>query len=120
MDFKFSEQQEMFRRSVKQFAETELTPLVDIFDKKDDFPHEIRPKVAAMNLYGITFPEKYGGAGADHVTLTIAWEELARILPAMGIHIQLSHVAGDEFYRLGSEEQKQEWLVPILKGEKIV
>ena len=119
MDFKFNEQQEMFRRTVRKFAETELPPLVDIFDKEDRFPHEIRPKLAALNLYGVIFPEKYGGAGADHVSLAIVWEEVARILPAIGIHIQLAYVVGDEFNRLGSEEQKQKWLVPIIAGQKI-
>jgi alkylation response protein AidB-like acyl-CoA dehydrogenase len=81
VDFNLTEQQEMFQKSVRKFAETELTPLVDIMDKQNNFPHEIRPKLAEMNLYGIPFDPKYGGAGADHISLVWLWRRLPRYWP---------------------------------------
>ena len=113
MDFNLTEQQEMFQKEVRKFAEAELTPLVDIMDKQNDFPHEIRPKLAAMNLYGIPFDPKYGGAGSDHTSLVLALEEMAKVLAAMAIHIQLQHVVNDRFNKLATEEQKNRTLVRI-------
>jgi len=88
VNFSLTEQQEMFQKEVRKFAEAELTPLVDIMDKQNDFPHEIRPKLAAMNLYGITFDPEYGGAGSDHVSLVLAMEEVAKVLAPLAIHMQ--------------------------------
>ena len=97
MDFNLTEQQEAFQKQVRRFAEKELTPLVDIMDKQNNFPHEVRPKLAEMGLYGIPFDPKYGGAGADHVSLALALEEIAKVLAALAIHIQLQHVVCDRF-----------------------
>lgn len=120
MDFNLTEQQEMFQKEVRKFAETELTPLVDIMDKENEFPHEIRPKLAAMNLYGIPFDPKYGGAGSDHVSLVLAMEEVAKVLAAIAIHIQLGNVTCDRFNKHGTEEQKKEYMIPICEGKKVV
>jgi len=119
VDFNLTEQQEMFQKEVRKFAEAELTPLVDIMDKQNDFPHEIRPKLAAMNLYGIPFDPKYGGAGSDHVSLILALEEIAKILAPLAIHIQLQEVVNDRFNKLATEEQKLQWMIPICEGTKV-
>ena len=120
MNFSLTEQQEMFQKEVRKFAEAELTPLVDIMDKQNDFPHEIRPKLAAMNLYGIPFDPIYGGAGADHVSLVLAMEEVAKVLAPLAIHMQLGNVTCDRFNKLGTEEQKKEYMIPICEGKKVV
>jgi len=120
VNFNLTEQQEMFQKEVRKFAETELTPLVDIMDKQNDFPHEIRPKLAAMNLYAIPFDPKYGGAGSDHVSLTLAMEEVAKILAPLAIHMQVGNVTCDRFNKQGTEEQKREWMIPISEGKKLV
>jgi len=120
VDFNKTEHQEMFQREVKKFTEAKLTPLVDIMDKQNEFPQEIRPKLAAMNLYGIPFDQKYGGAGADHVSLVLAMEEVAKVLAPMAIHMQVGNVTCDRFNKLGTEKQKQEWMIPICEGEKLV
>ena len=120
MNFNLTEQQEMFQKEVRKFAEAELTPLVDIMDKQNDFPHEIRPKLAAMNLYGITFDPEYGGAGSDHVSLVLAMEEVAKVLAPLAIHMQLGNVTCDRFNKLGTEEQKKEYMIPICEGKKVV
>jgi len=120
VDFNKTEHQEMFQREVKKFTEAKLTPLVDIMDKQNEFPQEIRPKLAAMNLYGIPFDQKYGGAGADHVSLVLAMEEVAKVLAPMAIHMQVGNVTCDRFNKLGTEKQKQEWMIPICEGKKLV
>jgi len=120
VNFNLTEQQEMFQKEVRKFAEAELTPLVDIMDKQNDFPHEIRPKLAAMNLYAIPFDPQYGGAGSDHVSLTLAMEEVAKILAPLAIHMQVGNVTCDRFNKLGTEEQKREWMIPISEGKKLV
>jgi alkylation response protein AidB-like acyl-CoA dehydrogenase len=109
----------MFQKEVRKFAEAELTPLVDIMDKDNDFPHEIRPKLAAMNFYGIPFDQKYGGAGADHTSLTLALEEIAKVLAPMAIHLQLQHVVNDRFNKLATEEQKMKWMPAICEATKV-
>jgi len=120
VNFNLTEQQEMFQKEVRKFAETELTPVVDIMDKQNDFPHEIRPKFAAMDLYGIPFDPKYGGAGSYHVSLVLAMEEIAKVLAPLAIHMQLGNVTCDRFNKLGTEEQKKEYMIPICEGKKVV
>ena len=120
MNFNLTEQQEMFQKEVRKFAEAELTPLVPIMDKENDFPHEIRPKFAAMNLYGIPFDPEYGGAGADHVSLVLAMEEISKVLAPLAIHMQLGNVTCDRFNKLGTEEQKRQYMIPICEGKKVV
>jgi alkylation response protein AidB-like acyl-CoA dehydrogenase len=120
VNFSLTEQQEMFQKEVRRFAEAELPPLVDIMDKQNNFPHEIRPKLAAMNLYAIPFDPKYGGAGSDHVSLTLAMEEVAKILAPLAIHMQVGNVTCDRFNKQGTEEQKREWMIPISEGKKLV
>jgi len=119
LDFNLTDQQQIFKNSVKKFAEQELTPLVDIMDKENTFPHEIRPKLAVMGLYGIPFDPEYGGSGADHVSLALALEEIAKVLAALAIHIQLQHVVGDRFNKLATESQKKQWMAPICGGNKV-
>lgn len=120
MDFNLTEEQEMFQREVRKFAEAELTPVVDIMDKENNYPHEIRPKLVEMNLLGIPFDPKYGGAGADHMSLVLAMEEVAKVLAPMAISMQVGNVTSDRFDKLGTEEQKQEFMVPICEGKKVV
>jgi alkylation response protein AidB-like acyl-CoA dehydrogenase len=109
----------MFQKEVRKFAEAELSPIVDTMDKENEFPHDIRPKLAAMHLYGIPFDEKYGGTGADFVSLTLALEEIAKVLASIAIHIQLQHVVLDRFSKLATEEQKLEWMPKICEATKV-
>jgi alkylation response protein AidB-like acyl-CoA dehydrogenase len=120
MNFNLTEQQEMFQKSVRKFAQAELTPLIDIMDKENRYPHEIRPKLVAMNLLGIPFDPKYGGAGADHVSLALAMEEVAKILAPMAISMQVGNVTCDRFNKLGTEKQKKEFMIPICEGKRVV
>jgi butyryl-CoA dehydrogenase len=120
VDFNLTEHQEMFQRTVRRFAEAELTPLVDVMDKENQYPFDIRPKLAELNLLAIPFDSKYGGAGADHVSLVLAMEEVAKVLAPMAISMQLGNVTCDRFNKLGTEQQKQEFMIPIAENKRVV
>ena len=121
MDFGLSEEQKIFKDQIRNFAETEIAPLVDEAEETETTPLDIFPKMGKLGYLGITYPEEYGGAGADKVTECILLEELnkvcAGIAGAVGTtHSGLGLRALNEY---GNEEQKQKFLVPAIKGEKI-
>src|SRR6266581_1594444 len=120
MDFRPTEEQKLLRRTVREFAETEIRPHVREWDQSQHFPAELMPKLAALGLMGIQFPERYGGAAMSAIDYCICIEELARVEPSVALslasHIVLcsSHIA-----LFCTEEQKQKYLVPLARGEKI-
>src|SRR5258708_9793576 len=83
MDFRLSEEQDLLRRSVREFAETEIRPHVREWDQEQHFPSELMPKLAALGLLGIQFPEQYGGPGMTALNYCICIEELARVDPGV-------------------------------------
>ena len=120
MDFRPSEEQVLLRRSVREFAETEIRPHVREWDQEQHFPLELRPKLAALGLLGIQFPEKYGGAGMSAIDYCICIEELARVDPGISLSVAAHNgLCSSHIARFGSEEQKQKFLVPLARGEKI-
>ncbi len=119
MDFSLTREQELFRTEVRKFAQKELVPLVPIMED-NQFPHPIRKRLADLGLYGLLFPERYGGTAQGYLMLALALEEIAKELPAIAIHIQLQCVAGDQLNKHGTEKQKQDWLVPMIKGEHLL
>ena len=78
MDFELTDEQELIREAVREFAEAEVAPIAAELDRDHRFPHELLPKMADLNLMGMPFPEKVGGAGADEVSYVIAVEELSQ------------------------------------------
>jgi butyryl-CoA dehydrogenase len=120
MDFSLNDEQKMLRTTIRDFAERELEPIAAQIDEEAKFPVESIKKMAELGLMGIPFPEKYGGSGAGLLEFVIAEEEIARVCAATGIiYLVTAGLAGKPIYRFGSEEQKQRWLVPIAKGEKL-
>src|SRR6478752_4520715 len=87
MDFRLTEEQELLRRTVRDFAETEIRPHVREWDETQHFPSEVMPRLAALGLLGIQFPEAYGGAGMTALDYCICIEELARVDPALALSI---------------------------------
>lgn len=120
MLFKTTEQHEAFRAKIRGFAEAEVKPIAFMLDQNNEFPEEAVKKLAQMNMLGIPYPKKYGGAGLDILTYAIAVEELARVDGGTGV-ILSAHVSLGSYpiYAFGTEEQKKKYLVPLAKGEKL-
>jgi alkylation response protein AidB-like acyl-CoA dehydrogenase len=87
MDFRPTDEQQLLRRSVREFAETEIRPHVREWDEQQHFPRELVPKMAALGLLGIQFPERYGGAGMSGLEYCICIEEIARVDPAVALSL---------------------------------
>jgi butyryl-CoA dehydrogenase len=120
LDFEFTDEQKMFSDTIREFGQKEIEPLIEEYEKKEDFPKELFPKLGEMGFLGITFPEEYGGVGLDKVTDCIFAEEMGRISAGIAMCIN-AHVglACFPIYKFGTEEQKQKYLVPGIAGEKI-
>ena len=120
MYFKTSPEHEAFRAAIREFAETEIKPNSFLWDKENYFPREIVEEMARRGWMGLPFPEKYGGAGKDILHYAIAVEELSRVDGGAGV-ILSAHVSLGTWpiFAFGTEEQKQKYLVPLCKGEKI-
>jgi alkylation response protein AidB-like acyl-CoA dehydrogenase len=120
MDFMLSEEQKMIRKMVRDFADEEVAPGADERDRTKTFPMDIIKKMADLELMGLPFAEKYGGGGADYVSLTCAIEELGRVDASVGItyaaHLSLGCAPLNMF---GTEEQKETYLSILCKGEAL-
>jgi alkylation response protein AidB-like acyl-CoA dehydrogenase len=120
MDFRLTDDQELLRRSVREFAETEIRPHIVEWDNAQHFPTELIPKLAGLGLMGIQFPEEYGGAGMSSIDYCICVEELARVDPSVSLSVAAHNgLCGSHIFMFGSESQKQKYLVPLARGEKI-
>ena len=120
MDVRLSEEQELLRRSVREFAETEMRPHVMEWDEAQHFPKELVPKLAALGLMGIQFDERWGGAGMSAVDYCICIEELARVDPSVSLSVAAHNGLGAAHINMfGTDAQKQKYLVPLAKGEKL-
>jgi short-chain 2-methylacyl-CoA dehydrogenase len=120
MDFALSPEQEEFRKTVRGFAEQVIAPRAREMDEKEEFPVDIVLQMGELGLFGLPFPERYGGSGSDFTTLCIAIEELARIDSSMAITLEAGVGLGAmPIYLYGTEDQKQRWLVPLARGEQI-
>ncbi len=120
MDFRLSEEHEMVRQMVHEFAEKEIRPIIKDYDRRQEYPMELLPKMAELGILGICIPVRYGGAGMDYISLGIVSEELewadASVRETIAVHVALNSLA---LLQWGTEEQKQKYLVPQAKGEKI-
>ncbi len=120
MDFSLTDEQQQLRRTVREFAETEIAPHVMEWDEASHFPSEIIPKLGEMGLLGVIFPEKYGGAGLGYIEYVIAIEELSRVDGSVGIIVAAhTSLCTNHIYKFGSEEQRQKYVVPLAQGKKL-
>src|SRR6195256_4399899 len=120
MDFSLSDDHELIRRTVREFAEGEVAPVAEELDRTKSFPYEIVAKLGALNLMGIPFPEEYGGGGADTLAYALAVEELTRVDSSVAITLCAHTSLGTQpLYLFGSEEQKREWLPQLCSGERL-
>jgi alkylation response protein AidB-like acyl-CoA dehydrogenase len=120
VDFRPTEEQQLLRRSVREFAETEMRPHVREWDERQQFPVELMPKLASLGLLGIQFPEQYGGAGMSAIDYCICIEELARVDPAVALSVAAHNgLCSAHIFLFGNEQQKQKYLPPLTRGQKI-
>ncbi len=120
MIFKLTEEQEMIRKTVRDFADKEVAPKAGPMDEIEEYDYSLWKKMAEMGLAGIPFAEKYNGAGMDNVCYAIAVEELSRVCASSGVLVSAHTSLGSwPIYHFGTEEQKQKYLAPLAGGEKI-
>ncbi len=120
MQFQLTEEQEMLRKMVRDFAENEVAPTAAERDEEERFDREIFNKMAELGLTGIPWPEEYGGIGADFVSYVIAVEELSRVCASTGVTLSAHlSLASWPIYKYGNEEQKQNFLRRLATGEAL-
>jgi short-chain 2-methylacyl-CoA dehydrogenase len=120
MNYEPTDEQDLLRRTVRDFAVTRVAPVAEEIDREQRFPYELVAEMAELGLMGIPIPEEYGGAGADTVSYAIAVEELTRIDSSVAITAAAHTSLGTmPIYLFGTAEQKQEWLPQLASGEKL-
>ncbi|MBO4846639.1 MAG: acyl-CoA dehydrogenase [Lachnospiraceae bacterium] len=120
MDFTLSKQHEMARQLFKDFAENEVKPLAQEVDEQHRFPRETVDKMAKYGFLGIPVPKEYGGQGCDILTYAMCVEELSKVCGTTGVIVSAhTSLCVDPILTFGTEEQKQKYVVPLAKGEKL-
>jgi len=119
-NYDLSEEHELVRRTVREFAVERVAPVAAELDREHRFPYDLLAELAELGLMGMTIPEEYGGAGTDTLSYAIAVEELTRIDSSVAITVAAHHSLGTlPIYYFGSDEQKREWLPSLASGEKL-
>ena len=120
MNLDLTDEHELLRRTVRDFAVERVAPVAEELDREHRFPYELVREMAELGLMGMTIPEEYGGAGTDTVSYAIAVEELTRVDSSVAITMAAHHSLGTlPIYMFGSEEQKREWVPELASGEKL-
>lgn len=120
MDFKLSKEHLLLREMYEKFAEAEVKPIAEEIDEEERFPTETIPKLARFGFLGIPFPKKYGGQGADNLAYAMAVEELSKVCGTTGVIVSAhTSLCAAPIYEFGTEEQKEKYLIPLAKGEKL-
>lgn len=120
LDFRLDEEYEALRKTVEEFAREEVAPVIGEFYEREEFPYGIVAKMGRMGLFGLPFPEEYGGMGGDYFALCLALEELARVDSSVAITLEAGVSLGSmPLFRFGSAEQKAEWLPRLCAGEAL-
>ncbi len=120
MDFRIPKEHEMLRQMYREFTENEVKPIAEEVDEKEMFPVETVKKLARYGLLGIPFPKEYGGQGGDNLGYAMAVEELSKACATTGVIVSAhTSLCAAPIYEFGTEEQKQKYLVPLAKGEKL-
>jgi len=118
MDFDLTQEQRDFQQAVRTFAEDVVAPQAEEADRTETFPLEVVRAMGELGLFGLPFPEAYGGLDGDFVTFCLCLEELARVDSSVAITLEAAVGLGaNPIFRFGTEEQKQEWLVPMCRGQ---
>ena len=120
MDFRLTEEQEFFRKTIAETVDRLIVPKAEEIDEKDEFPWDLWREFAKLGYMGLRYPEEYGGMGADKVTCMIFYEEITRGSVGFAQSVIMNMLMGTHFvYRFGTDEMKQRCLIPAIRGEKI-
>lgn len=120
MDFSIPDHVEALREEVRRFAEKEIRPHVMVWDEAKTFPTAVMRQLGEMGMMGVIFPEAYGGAGMGYLEYAVVVEELSRVDGSVGIAIAAHNsLCANHIYAMGSEAQKQKYLVPLASGKAI-
>jgi alkylation response protein AidB-like acyl-CoA dehydrogenase len=119
MEFSFSEQQKMFKDSARDFAESEIAPLIEQMEETKRTPRELIPQMRDLGFYAIQYPEKYGGVGASYLEYVMVLEEISRVYCSLGGHISVNNLCAGTICDFGTEEQKERYLPELLTGDAV-
>ncbi|MFJ1707938.1 acyl-CoA dehydrogenase family protein [Kitasatospora sp. NPDC088346] len=120
LDHRLDNEYEQLRRTVAEFAQDVVAPKIGEFYEQGEFPYEIVREMGRMGLFGLPFPEEYGGMGGDYFALCLVLEELARVDSSVAITLEAAVSLGAmPIYRFGTEEQKRTWLPRLTSGEML-
>ena len=120
MDFSLTEDQRAIRQAARDFAKSEIDPLVDEMDESQIFPRELFAKIGELGFLGIIFPEELGGSGLGYVDYVLVIDEISKVDPSIGLSVAAHNsLCSNHIYKFGNDEQRQRWLVPLAKGKKI-
>ncbi|WP_037609602.1 acyl-CoA dehydrogenase family protein [Streptacidiphilus rugosus] len=120
MDHRLDSEHEELRRTVREFAQDVVAPKIGDYYEQNEFPYEIVREMGRMGLFGLPFPEEYGGMGGDYFALCLALEELARVDSSVAITLEAAVSLGAmPIHRFGTEEQKRTWLPKLCSGEML-
>src|ERR671915_1906480 len=120
MDLDLSPEQQDFQKTVRQFVDDAIRPNAERWDEDHELPMDAVAQMAELGLFGLPFPEEYGGSGADFLTLCLAIEEIARVDSSLAITLEAAVGLGSmPIYRFGTEAQRQRWLPSLLSGDAL-
>jgi butyryl-CoA dehydrogenase len=119
MDFQCTEEQRMIQDMVRNFTQKEVEPRAKEIDATDKFPHDLVRRIREMNLLGLPYPEKYGGSGSGYMAYVLAVEQIAQSSCCVAGCLSVQANSEEAIFRYGTEDQKQEYLVPLARGEKL-
>jgi len=120
LDFSLSEEQQLLKKTVREFAEAEIGPHAREWDEKQEFPREVFTKLGELGLMGVVWPAQYGGSEMSTLDYAIVMEELARVDAGVALSVAAHNsLSSGHIFLAGSEEQKKKYLTPLARGEKV-
>src|SRR6516165_923316 len=120
VSYQLGEEHEELRTTVAEFAREVVAPVIGDYYERDEFPYDIVARMGKLGLFGLPFPEEYGGMGGDHFALYLALEEIAKVDSSVAITLEAAVALGAmPVYLFGTEEQRQRWLPELCSGERL-
>src|SRR5690606_31669949 len=120
VDLRLEEEHEALRSTVEDFDQREVAPWIGELYEREEFPYKLVAQMGEMGLFGLPFPEEYGGMGGDYFALCLALEELARVDSSVAITLEAGvSLDAMPIYRFGNDKQKQQWLPSLCAGEAL-